>query len=179
MTLAIRVATAADLPAIGAVMRASMAGLGAAFYAPAQVASAVRFIAVADPEIVADGTYFVVEDEGEVVACGGWSRRKKLFTGTSGQEALEGWLDPLTEPARVRAMFVHPDHARRGIGRLILERAESEAIAAGFTRCELMATLPGVPLYAACGYETIEPVDIELPDGVRVGCVRMGKRVGP
>lgn len=173
----IRTATAEDLPDIERVMRASMASLGANFYDARQTASAVEFIAVADPEIVADGTYFVVEDEGEIVACGGWSKRKKLFTGTGEQAAAEGWLDPATEPARIRAMFVHPSHARRGIGRLIVERAENEAREAGFTTCELMATLPGVPLYEACGYEAVERVEIELPDGVALECLRMVRRL--
>lgn len=173
MTLTIRQATAGDLAAIERVMRASMAALGSGFYDPAEVGSAVRFIAVPDPEIVADGTYFVVEEDGEVVACGGWSRRRKLFTGTREQAASEGWLDPATEPARIRAMFVRPDHARRGIGRLILERAEREAGEAGFPACELMATLPGVPLYRACGYEALESARIELPDGTRLEGLRM------
>jgi GNAT superfamily N-acetyltransferase len=175
MSLSIRTAAASDLPAIERVMRASMAALGPGFYDAGQVASAVRYIAVADPQIVEDGTYYVVEDGGEIVACGGWSRRKKLFTGTAGQAAVEGWLDPATEPARIRAMFVHPGHARRGIGRLIVDRAEAEAREAGFTTCELMATLPGVPLYAACGYEPVEKTTIELPDGARLECVRMAR----
>jgi GNAT superfamily N-acetyltransferase len=173
----IRTATAADLPAIQEVMRASMASLGRDFYDDVQTASAVQFIAVADPEIVADGTYFVVEDEDAIVACGGWSRRKKLFTGTSEQGSAAGYLDPKTEPARIRAMFVRPEYARRGIGRMIIDRAEAEAREAGFTTCELMATLPGVPLYLNCGYERIEEVTIELPDGVRLECIRMGRRV--
>jgi GNAT superfamily N-acetyltransferase len=178
MTLSIRVAVPADLASIGEVMRESMAALGPAFYDPGQLASAVRYIAVADPGIVADGTYFVVEEEGRIVACGGWSRRKKLFTGTTAQSTMDGALDPAADPARVRAMFVLPTHARRGVGRLILERAESEARAAGFTTCELMATLPGVPLYSACGYESVERVEIELPDGVRLECLRMNKLLG-
>ena len=201
----IRAAVPADLPAIEEVMRASMAALGPPFYDERQTASAVRFIAVADPEIVADGTYFVVEndhdvipsvsegpggagaaqplppgslahardDRREIVACGGWSKRKKLFTGTDAQATAAGWLDPATEPARIRAMFVRPGHARRGIGRMIIDRAEAEAREAGFERCELMATLPGVPLYLACGYQRVEDVTIELPDGVRLNCVRM------
>jgi GNAT superfamily N-acetyltransferase len=173
----IRTAIPADLPAIEAVMRASMAALGANFYDERQTASAVRYIAVADPQIVADGTYFVVEDEGEIVACGGWSGRKKLFSGTSDQDAVEGWLDPQKEPARIRAMFVLPSHARRGIGRMIIDRAEAEAAAAGFSMCELMATLPGVPLYRACGYEPLETVEIELPDGMRLECLRMSRCV--
>ena len=177
MTPSIRIATLADLPEIESVMRASMGDLGSRFYDPTQTASAVRFIAVADPQIVTDGTYFVVEDEGVIVACGGWSRRKKLFTGTAGQATVEGFLDPETEPARIRAMFVDPAHARRGIGKMILARAEQEAADAGFAHCELMATLPGVPLYAACGYEALETVEIELPDGVRLECLRMSRCV--
>ena len=154
-------------------MRASMAALGSKFYDARQVESAIRYIAVADPQIIADGTYFVVEDAGRIVACGGWSRRKKLFTGTAAQAATDGWLDPAKEPARIRAMFVDPAHARRGIGRMIVERAEEEARAAGFADCELMATLPGVPLYSACGYQPVETTEIVLPDGVRLECLRM------
>jgi GNAT superfamily N-acetyltransferase len=177
MPLTIRTATLDDLPHIERVMQASMRDLGARFYDRAQTESAVRFIAVADPQIVADGTYFVVEEEGVVVACGGWSRRKKLFTGTARQAAVEGFLDPRTEPARIRAMFVDPAHARRGIGRMILARAETDAAGSGFTRCELMATLPGVPLYAACGYQPLERAEIELPDGVRLECLHMSRCV--
>src|SRR5688500_11449992 len=177
MSPVIRAATLDDLPAIERVMRASMAALGSKFYDANQIASAVRYIAVADPEIIEDGTYFVVEEAGEIVACGGWSKRKKLFTGTAGQASIDGWLDPATEPARIRAMFVDPAHARRGIGRLIVDRAEEEARQAGVPTGELMATLPGVPLYAACGYERLETVEIELPDGVRLECLRMSRCV--
>ena len=236
MTLLIRPATPADLPAIEAVMRTSMAALGATFYDQHQTASAVRYIAVADPQLVADGTYFVIEDEDQIVACGGWSKRKKLFTGeppvilseakdlprldadrTAGGDPspssrllvtpevsstsmrlakvvqrssglanqrnrpcrlrMTDLLDPATEPARIRAMFVLPSHARRGIGRMIIDRAEAEAREAGFAVCELMATLPGVPLYRACGYEPLETVEIELPDGVRLECLRMSRCV--
>lgn len=177
MTPTIRTATPADLPALEDVMRASMRSLGASFYSPEQIASAVRYIAVADPQIVADGTYFVVEDDGQIVACGGWSKRKKLYSGPSSQAAVDGWLDPAAEPARIRAMFVRPEHARRGIGRMIVDRAEAEAREAGFQTCELMATLPGVPLYAACGYEPVNDETIELPDGVRLECVRMQRRL--
>ena len=173
----LRTATLDDLPAIERVMRASMAALGSKYYDPRQTQSAVRYIAVADPQIISDGTYFVVEEAGEIVACGGWSRRRKLFTGTADQETIDGWLDPATEPARIRAMFVDPAHARRGIGRMIVERAEGEARGAGFASCELMATLPGVPLYAACGYEAVERTDIELPDGVRLECLVMTRCV--
>jgi len=142
---------------------------------PAQVASAVRYIAVVDRQIIDDGTYFVIEEEGRVVACGGWSGRAKLFSGPESQEKAgsDGSLDPAVDPARIRAMFVDPEHARRGLGRQILVASEADAARAGFLTFELMATLPGVPLYRACGYEEIERVVIELPDGMRLECVKM------
>jgi GNAT superfamily N-acetyltransferase len=173
VTYPIRRATPHDLPRIEEVMRASMAGLGAHFYDETQTASAVEHIAVVDRQLVDDRTYFVVEDEGVVVACGGWSGRKKLFTGTG--DSAQEFLDPSTDAARIRAMFVLPSHARKGIGRLILETAENDARGKGFTRFELMATLPGVPLYERCGYARVEDVTLHLPGGTTVGAVRMVK----
>jgi GNAT superfamily N-acetyltransferase len=174
----IRKAVPADVPEIERVMRASMAALGASFYDPAQVASAVRYIAVVDRQLIDDGTYFVIEETGRVVACGGWSGRTKLFSGPRSQDEVEssdGRLDPAIDSARIRAMFVDPAHARRGLGRQILEASEADAARAGFRTFELMATLPGVPLYRACGYEEIERVAIELPDGMRLDCVKMNR----
>ncbi len=171
----IRRAVRADLPEIERVMRASMRALGQGFYDDQQVASAVRYIAVADPQLVDDETYFVIEEDARIVACGGWSKQKRLFTGTGEQAAIEGLLDPASEPARIRAMFVDPPHARRGLGRRILEASENDARSAGFRTFELMATLPGVPLYSICGYVEIEKTMIELPDGVRLACVLMRK----
>lgn len=175
----IRKAVAADLPAIAAVMRASLASLGAAFYDARQLASAVRYVAVPDRQLIDDGTYFVVEEDGRVVACGGWSARRKLYSGPAAEDAAEGWLDPARDAARVRAMFVDPAYARRGLGRLILEAAEADAVRAGFRRFELMATLPGVPLYEACGYREVEKVEIELPDGTRIGGMLMARPAAP
>ena len=175
----IRLATRADLPAIEAVMRASMGALSAGFYDEQQAASAVRYIAVPDGQLIDDGAYFVVEEDSQVIACGGWSARKKLFTGTSDQVITDEWLDPATDAARVRAMFVDPAHARRGLGRLILNASEEAARRAGFRVCELMATLPGVPLYRACGYEEVGATMLELPDGTRLGAVLMRKDVSP
>lgn len=171
----IRAATRADLGAIERVMKDSTAALSRGFYDERQIASALRFIAVPDGQLVDDGTYYVVEEEGRVLACGGWSARRKLFTGTSEQAAAAGWLDPAADAARIRAMFVDPAHARRGLGRLILQTSEDAARGAGFSAFELMATLPGVPLYRACGYEEIEPALLELPDGVRLGALLMRK----
>lgn len=172
----IRKAVSDDVPDIERVMRASMAHLGASTYDPAQVASAVRFIAVVDRQLIDDETYFVIEDGGRVIACGGWSGRTKLFSGPESRDRAQsstGRLDPAADSARIRAMFVDPAYARRGLGRQILEAAEADAVSAGFRRFELMATLPGVPLYRACGYEEIERVSIELPDGMRLECIRM------
>lgn len=171
----IRRARPSDLPAIAEVMRASMAALGRTYYDPTRLASALRYIAVPDRQLVDDQAYFVVEEEGRVVACGGWSARKKLYSGPASEDAAEGWLDPATDAARVRAMFVEPSFARRGLGRAILEAAEADARNAGFTRFALMATLPGVPLYETCGYRGIEEVTVELPDGVTLLCLRMVK----
>jgi GNAT superfamily N-acetyltransferase len=175
----IRKAVADDLPAIAAVMRASLADLGAAYYDPQQLASALRYIAVPDRQLIDDGTYFVAEEEARVVACGGWSGRKKLYSGPSSEDALEGSLDPLVDAARIRAMFVDPAYARRGLGRQILQAAENDAAHAGFTRFELMATLPGVPLYETCGYEPVEQVTMELPDGAKLGAVKMRRVLHP
>ena len=158
-------------------MRAATESLSRGFYSEPEIASAVRYIAIPDRQLVDDRTYFVIGDSRRLLACGGWSARKKLFTGTADQEAAEGWLDPATDAARVRAMFVDPAAARRGLGRQILAAAEAAARAAGFSACELMATLPGVPLYKACGYEEIEPATLDLPDGTRLGAIRMGKRL--
>ena len=170
-----RIALLSDVEEIGRVMRQSIASIGLDFYDATQVQSAVRYIAVPDRPLISDGTYFVVELEGAMVACGGWSRRRKLFTGEGDTADGVEWLDPQTEAAKVRAMFVHPRAARRGIGRAILARCEHDARAAGFQRVEMMATLPGVPLYLSCGYQIAEPASIHLPDGVDLGAARMQK----
>ena len=172
----IRKAILDDLPEIERVMRASMSNLGAQFYDAGQTASAVQFIAVVDRNLIEDGTYFVIEENDRVIACGGWSARAKLFSGPEFQDRAEGWLDPIHDAARIRAMFVDPAYARRGLGRQILEAAEADAARAGFGTFELMATLPGVPLYRACGYEEIERTEIELPDGARLPCIRMQRK---
>jgi GNAT superfamily N-acetyltransferase len=174
--ISIRIATRDDLTEIDRVMRESMAVLGAKYYG-AKVQAAVDYIAVPDPQLIDDATYYVAMDSDRIVACGGWSWRKKLFTGTTEQEQASGDVDPASDPARIRAMFVDPAYARRGIGRLILERSERDARAMGFARFELMATLPGVPLYEAAGYERVEDVTLDLPDGTALPCVKMARRV--
>jgi GNAT superfamily N-acetyltransferase len=168
-----RLATAADAPAIAALMQASILALFPAFYGPERTPSAARYIGEPDIALIDDGTYYVHEAGGEIVACGGWSRRNRLYTG-AGDAADDGrLLDPATEPARVRAMFVRRDWTRRGLGRAILERCERDARAEGFTRMALMATLPGEPLYRAYGFRETDRVMVRLPDGTELEGVAM------
>ncbi len=179
MTYSIRLATADDIPSIERVMRESMETLGRTTYDDRQVASSLRYITTADRQLIEDETYFVAVADERVVACGGWSRRAKLFTGTSDQEG-EGKsraLDPETEPARIRAMFVEGSWGRRGIGQAILAASEAAAVAYGFRRFELMALLPGEPLYKRAGYRVRERSHIVLPVGVKLETAVMVKKV--
>jgi GNAT superfamily N-acetyltransferase len=176
---ALRLAERADMAAIDALMKASIADLFPSFYDERQTASSVVHIGHVDPMLVDDGTYFVLEADGAIVACGGWSRRDKLFTGTSDQEGKARLLDPATEPARVRAMFVRGDWTRRGLGTRILEAAAAAARAEGFRTLSLMATLPGFPLYERFGFREISRGPITLPDGVQLECVAMEKPLSP
>ena len=132
-----------------------------------------------DTQLIDDGTYFAIETEGRIVGCGGWSRRATMFGGdhSDGRDARA--LDPATEPARVRAMYTHPEFTRRGIGRRVLELCEAAAAAEGFRTLELVATVAGEPLYAAYGFELIERIDVPTSRGVTVPCARMGKAVAP
>ena len=174
---ALRVATPADAAAIETLMKASAAALFPRFYDARQSGSAVRFVAQIDPVLLGDGTYFVLESGGEPVACGGWSRRDRLYTGSGDTEGDARLLDPALEPGRVRAMFVRPDWTRRGLGRRILEACEDAARSEGFTRLALVATLPGLPLYLAYGFRRLDDVDVVMPDGVVIPCVSMDKAI--
>jgi len=173
----LRVATVDDQSAIQSLMHESAAALFPRFYDERQSASAVRYVAQADPMLLADGTYFVLESGGETVGCGGWSRRDKLYTGSGDADGDARALDPATEPARVRAMFVRADWTRRGLGRRILEACEAAARCDGFRQLSLVATMPGLPLYLAYGFRPIEDVEVTVPDGVRIPCVAMEKPI--
>jgi GNAT superfamily N-acetyltransferase len=175
----LRVATMADRDPIDALMKASTAAIFPAFYDARQTASSVVHIAHVDPMLLEDGTYLVLEAGREIVACGGWSRRDKLFSGEATQEGRARLLDPATEAARVRAMFVRGDWARRGLGTRILRACEAAARAEGFTRLALMATLPGYELYVRYGFTETDRAPITLPDGVLVPCVAMEKPIVP
>ncbi len=148
----LRIATAADRETIDALMQASAAAHFPRFYGEPECTSAIRYIAAVDPILLEDGTYYVLEADDEVVACGGWSRRGKLYTGSGDASDDARLIDPASEPARVRAMFVRDDWARRGLGRRILERCEADSRTEGFRELALMSTLPGLPLYLSYGF---------------------------
>jgi GNAT superfamily N-acetyltransferase len=158
-------------------MRDSILALFPRFYDERQTASAAVYIGDVDLTLIEDGTYFVHEAGGEIVACGGWSRRDKLYTGSGAAEGDARLLDPRTEPARVRAMFVSGDWTRRGLGRAILESCERAARAEGFTVLSLMATLPGEPLYRAYGFRELKRTLLRMPDGVTIEGVAMERAV--
>lgn len=175
MTFSIRVASFDDVSTLESVIAESSRGLGRDDYSSEQIEAALGTAWGIDTELIADGTYFVVEAEGQIVACGGWSRRKTLFGSDARPGRQSELLDPSQDAARIRAFFVRPQSARRGIGRLLLHRCEADARAAGFHRTELMATLPGRRLYAACGYQAGEPIQYPLPTGITIEFVPMQK----
>jgi GNAT superfamily N-acetyltransferase len=175
MDYVIRKARLDERAAIGELIAESARGLGRGDYTGRQIEAALAGVFGVDTSLIQDGTYFVAESAGVLVGCGGWSKRRTLFGGDRYAVRDASELDPRTEPARIRAFFVHPRHARKGIGRAILEACESEARAYGFRSLELMATLPGVRLYEACGYETAGRVEYEMEEGERIELVPMRK----
>jgi GNAT superfamily N-acetyltransferase len=175
----LRLARHDEADAIDALMKASTADLFPAWYDAAQTAASVRYIASVDRTLIADGTYFVLEANGQLVACGGWSRRDKLYTGSGDAAGDARLLDPATEPARVRAMFVRPDWTRRRLGTRILEACEAAARAEGFRTMALVATRPGVPLYRRFGFVATEEVDVRMPDGTSIPCLAMELPLAP
>jgi GNAT superfamily N-acetyltransferase len=166
---------AADIESLRPLIRQSVLGLSGADYSPEQLESALRHLFGVDTRLIEDGTYYVVEAEDRTVACGGWSRRRTLFGGDQYSNRSDDRLDPGTEAARIRAFFVHPDWARRGIGRWILQECERTARAEGFRRLELMATLPGIPFYERDGFTILERTEVQLPDGVSLPLARMSR----
>jgi GNAT superfamily N-acetyltransferase len=172
-----RLATEDDLPALTVLMDAAIGELQKDFLAPDEV-HASRGVMGIDTQLVRDGTYFVVEIDGALAGCGGWSRRNTLYGGDHSTDLRnDNYLDPKTDAARVRAMYTHPNFTRRGVGRAVLAASEAAAKAEGFARVELMATLSGEPLYRAAGYLEIERLHSAPIDGVRVPLVRMGKPI--
>ena len=162
---AIRPARSADISALNALIARSAAGLSAGFYSPQQVAALARDVFGVDSQLVADGSYFVLEQDSVIAACGGWSRRSTRFGGDNMKTVPDRLLDTACEPARIRAFFVDPASARRGYGSALLAHCAAAAAAAGFTQLELVATMPGVPLYQAHGFKEVERFDLRLENG--------------
>jgi GNAT superfamily N-acetyltransferase len=173
-----RLARREDAPRLSELMRVSILSLFPRFYDARQTASGAVYIGELDLTLVEDGTYFVHEVGDEIVACGGWSRRDKLYTGSGDAAGDARRLDPASEPARVRAMFVREDWTRRGLGRAILDSCERAARAEGFQTLALMATLPGEQLYRSFGFREVERTMVELPDGVSLAGVAMERPIG-
>jgi GNAT superfamily N-acetyltransferase len=171
-----RLATPDDMPALQMLMTAAIRDLLPEFLPPEKVEASFAVMGV-DSQLIEDGTYFILEEEGVMAGCGGWSRRATLFghNHTAGRDAR--LLDPASEPARVRAMYTAPALVRRGVGRQILELCEAAARREGFSRTELGATKGGEPLYRACGYQEIERMEVPTPSGVTVPITRMGKQL--
>lgn len=172
--LTLRLATAVDVPTLMPLMHAAIGELLRPYLDADQVAGSFEVMGL-DTQLIEDRTYFAVEDAGAIVGCGGWSRRATLFGGDHSAGRDAALLDPARDAARVRAMYTHPAHVRRGIGRMVLDACEEAARAAGFARVELAATLAGEPLYRACGYEEIERFTSRTSNGVEVPLLRMGK----
>lgn len=177
MNLTLRQAIPVDIPTLRALIDASVRELQAADYTPAQIEGALQSVYGVDSQLIADETYFVVEAEATIVGCGGWSQRKTLFGGDRWTGREDALLKPQRDAAKIRAFFVHPKWVRRGIGSMILEACEAAAVAAGFTRCEMGATLTGVPLYRARGYVALEKLEAPLANGESLTVVRMEKRM--
>jgi GNAT superfamily N-acetyltransferase len=175
MTVTTRIATFEDIPALNEMIALSVRGLSRDYYTANQIESAIKYVFGVDTQLVADGTYYIAELQNTIVGCGGWSKRNTLYGGDQHKEIEDPLLNPKQDAARIRAFFVHPAYARQGIGRHIINICETAAKNNGFNSFELGATLPGVPLYTAMGYQTIERIDSILPDGELLGIVKMRK----
>ena len=172
----LRLATSADAGPISGLIALSARELSVHDYTAPQIEGALSGAFGVDTQLIDDGTYFVVAAGAQLVGCGGWSRRRTLFGGDARPDRDAAELDPRVDAAKIRAFFVHPDFARRGIGTAILERCERDAAAHGFSRFELMATLPGIRMYAARGYVGGEPIQWPMANGLTIEFVAMSKR---
>ena len=173
----IRKASLDDRTAIADLIKASARHLSRADYSATQIEGAIATVFGVDTNLILDETYFVAESAGKLIGGGGWSKRRTLFGGDQYSSRDAGELDPRTEPAKIRAFFIHPAHARKGIARAILAACETEAKAAGFQALELMSTLPGIKFYRAFGYEGNGRVELDVGSAVSIGLVPMRKEL--
>lgn len=177
MGFEVRKATLADREAISRLIAASARGLSRKHYSDTQIEMAIASVFGVDTDLIQDETYFVADQEGTLIGCGGWSRRKALYGGDKFSNREAGMLDPAADPARIRSFFVHPEHARKGVARAMLSVCEQQAKAHDFKALELMSTLPGIEFYEANGYSRIGNFDLDLADGVKIEFVPMRKQL--
>jgi GNAT superfamily N-acetyltransferase len=174
----IRLAKEADVPDLQSLIVRSGRGLSAPYYTEVQAEAITRHVFGVDSQLIADQTYFVIEDDrSHIVACGGWSKRRTLYGGDQIKSGPDPLLDPACEPARIRAFFVDPAMARRGLGRQLMDECVRNARAARFRALELASTLPGEPLYLACGFSILERFEIVLPGDIHVPLSRMRREL--
>lgn len=173
----LRRAVEADKPALNALIATSGVGLSKGFYTDEQATAITREVYGVDSSLVADGTFYAVETDGVIVACGGWGKRAVDCGGDHAKTGSDRLLDPASEPARIRAFFVHPSMARKGLGRMLLDHCTVQARQAGFKALELVSTMPGEPLYTRCGFTPLERIEMQLSDNVTVALRRMGKEI--
>lgn len=173
----LRIAVADDVPQLESLIPLSAHALQADHYSTEQIEAALGSIFAVDRQLISDGTYFVVENDGAIAGCGGWSRRQSKYGGDDGRVAPDPLLDPQTDSARIRAFFVNPDDARRGIGRALMAACESAITQAGFRSVEIVATLTGELLYSQFGYETVERYEIAMAGGLSLPVVRLSRQL--
>jgi GNAT superfamily N-acetyltransferase len=172
----LRLALLRDVPRLCRLIEQSVRDLSVGYYSDAQIDSALCYVFGPDTQLIADQTYYVVEtDTKDLIAAGGWSRRRTLYGGDQMKGTADPLLDPATDAARLRAFFVHPAWARKGLGRQLFARCAADAARAGFRRLELVATLPGEPLYLALGFAPLERSTVVLPDGETLPVVHMAR----
>jgi N-acetylglutamate synthase-like GNAT family acetyltransferase len=173
----IRQAAMEDREAIQKLIAASARLLSRQHYNDDQIEAAIATVFGVDSTLIEDATYFVAEEAGVLVGCGGWSRRKTLFGGDQYSSRDTAYLDAQSAPAKIRAFFIHPDHARKGIARAILARCEDEARAHGFRELELLSTLPGVEFYKSCGFSERGRFELDVTESVKLEFVPMRKEL--
>jgi GNAT superfamily N-acetyltransferase len=173
----LRLAHEADVSALEALIPLSVRALQSPYYSQAQIEAALGPVFGVDRQLIRDGTYFIAEQDGVIIGCGGWSKRRALYGGDSSREHEDELLDPQRDAARVRAFFVHPDWARRGIGRSIMAACEQAIRDSGFRTVDIVATLAGEPLYAFFGYAVVERYDIAMASDMSLPVVKMNKRI--
>ncbi len=178
MTFTIRKARLNEQTEIEWLIAESVRSLSREDYDERQIELSIKSVFGVDTELISDETYFVAEVDGKIVGCGGWSKRKTLYGASRYELSRDSEeLNPKQDAAKIRAFFIHPDWARKGIGRAILQVCETEAKLFGFTSAEMMSTLPGVKLYVVCGYAGDERVAIPVGEGVEIECIRMSKKL--